>query len=101
MSSSYIRRMAVLSAKIFGNIPRPVSERSAKVIQMYKQKPMGQDRLNYYPPLDKFNVLLQKLRHLGIYHDEYLDFKEEMKARRIARGKIPPKKGEGKRSKKK
>ena len=27
MNSSYVRKMAVLSAKIFGNLPRPVSER--------------------------------------------------------------------------
>lgn len=93
--------MAVLSAKIFGELPRPVSERSAKVIDMYRKQPMGAIRQSYYPPLAKFNVLMQRLRFLGIYHDEHLDFQEEMKARRKARGKGPPKKGEGKRAKKK
>lgn len=46
--------------------------RSAKVIDMYRKQPMGPTRIAYYPPLAKFNILLQRLRYLGIYHDEHL-----------------------------
>lgn len=35
------------------------------------------------------------------FRDEHLDFKEEMKRLRILRGKVKPKKGEGKRAMKK
>ncbi|XP_066917258.1 small ribosomal subunit protein mS33-like [Clytia hemisphaerica] len=99
--SSYARRMAMLSAKIFGDLPRPVSERSQKVIDHFKAAPLGPVHANYYPPLKQYNSLLRKLRFLGIYHDEHMDFVEEMAHKRKLRGKGPPPKGQGKRSKKK
>ncbi|XP_004209893.2 small ribosomal subunit protein mS33 isoform X1 [Hydra vulgaris] len=98
---AYARRMAILSAKIFGHLPRPVSERSQKVIDYFKSQPLGVMYGDYYPPMKRYNSLLRKLRFLGIYHDEHMDFNEEMAHKRKVRGKGPPKKGEGKRSKKK
>ena len=99
--SSYARRIVILSAKIFGDLPRPVSERSQKVIDLYKAEPLGKMYGDYYPPLKHYNALLRQLRKLGIYHDEHIDFNEEMAFKRKLRGKGPPKKGEGKRAKKK
>ena len=46
--------------------------RSAKVIEMYRREPKGAMKNSYYPPRAKFNILLQQLRYLGIYHDEHL-----------------------------
>jgi len=91
----------MLSAKIFGNLPRPVSNRSQKVINYFSNEPLGVLYGDYYPPLKKYNSLMRKLRNFGIYHDEHMDFNEEMAYKRRLRGKEPPKKGEGKRSKKK
>lgn len=93
--------MAILSAKIFGNLPRPVSTRSQKVIDYFKGEPLSAMYSDYYPPFKKYNSLLRKLRTFGIYHDEHMDFNEEMAYKRKLRGKGPPKKGEGKRAKKK
>jgi hypothetical protein len=40
------------------------------------------------------------MRHLGLYFDEHLYFTDAMKQQRKERGKVVPKKGQGKRSKK-
>lgn len=101
--SSYARRMVILGAKIFGEVPRPVSARSQSVVDIYKSQPKGDQPLygDYYPPLNNYNKLLTQMRKMGLYHDEYMDFVEEMAYNRKERGKGKPKKGEGKRSKKK
>merc|ERR1712189_28530 len=98
--SSYARRMVILGARIFGEMPRPVSSRSQKVIDTYKSEPKKERIGNYYPPLDEFNSLVRRLRRMGIYHDEHMDFTEEMAYIRKLRGNLPVKKGEGKRAKK-
>lgn len=91
----------MLSARIFGKLTRPVTPKSFKVVKYFGRRPLGDVYTNYYPPIKQFNSLLMRLRHLGLYHDEHLDFKDEMAVKRKERGKGPPKKGEGKRSKKK
>lgn len=53
----------------------------------------------YYPPHHDWSVLMFRLRMHGLYRDEHLDFKDEMKRINILRGKSPPKKGEGRRTK--
>lgn len=56
--------------------------------------------VNWYPRHVETHLLTKKLREYGLFRDEHADFKEEMKRLRALRGKVPPKKGEGKRSKK-
>ena len=90
--------MVILGARIFGELPRPVSERSQKVIDLYKSEPKANRIGSYYPPLKEYNSMLRKLRRMGIYHDEHMDFCEEIKYTRKLRGNLPVKKGEGKRA---
>ncbi|KAK2167260.1 hypothetical protein LSH36_30g01046 [Paralvinella palmiformis] len=100
--SNYAKRMGILSARIFGEVARPTNSKSMKVVKMYAEKPveMRSEVVNYYPVLPKFNSLVIRLRHLGLFRDEHADFKDEMKRLRALRGKVKPKKGEGKRAKK-
>jgi len=90
----------MLSAKIFGDVPRPLDLRSHKTINLFKKQPRGNLTANYYPPLKKYNSLLMKMRTMGLYHDEYLDFKDEVVAKRKMEGKTKTKKGQGKKKKK-
>ncbi|PFX18502.1 28S ribosomal protein S33, mitochondrial-like [Stylophora pistillata] len=101
MSANYIRRMALLRARIFGDLTRQVTPKSYRIVEHFSQRPLADKLTTYYPPLKKFQSLLFKLRHYGFYTDLHLNFQEEMAAKRKARGKGPPKKGEGKRAKKK
>lgn len=101
MSVKYVRKMALLRARIFGELTRQVTPKSYKIVEHFAQKPLADSLTTYYPPIKKFQSLLFRLRHYGFYSDQYLNFQEEMAARRKARGKGPPKKGEGKRAKKK
>ncbi|XP_046845885.1 28S ribosomal protein S33, mitochondrial-like [Xenia sp. Carnegie-2017] len=101
MTTNYARKMAVLRARIFGELARPTTLRGQKVVEYFRSCPRADQVTNYYPPMKQFQSLLFKLRHLGLYHDEHLDFKEEMQFKRRERGKGAPTKGQGKRSKKK
>ena len=92
--------MARLSAKIFNNAT-PLSVNSETVQRMTEQltvKPYELDKkfINYYPPFKEMTLLTRYLRILGLYRDEHLDFKEEIIRSQAARGKVKPKKGEGK-----
>lgn len=49
---------------------------------------------SWYPPLPVYQSLLLRLRHLGLFVDEHEDFREEMKRKKIERGKGAPRKGE-------
>lgn len=55
--------------------------------------------INWYPRHNETHLLCRKLRDYGLFRDEHEDFKDEMKRLRYLRGKVPPKKGEGKRAK--
>ncbi|XP_020625072.1 28S ribosomal protein S33, mitochondrial-like [Orbicella faveolata] len=101
MSATYARKMALLRARIFGELTRQVTPKSYKIVEHFAKQPLGSEINSYYPPLKKFQTLLFRMRHFGLYYDDHLNFQEEMAARRKARGKGPPKKGEGKRAKKK
>ncbi|KAG8192907.1 hypothetical protein JTE90_025616 [Oedothorax gibbosus] len=101
--SNYAYRMARLSARIFGEVPRPTTSKSMKVVSFMSQRPRDLDPevVNLYPPHVEYGKLIETLRDHGLFRDEHLDFKEEMVRQRILRGKIKPKKGEGKRAKNK
>lgn len=81
---------------------RPTNVKSMKVVQMFKEEPIQKRDyvINWYPRHVETHLLMKKLREYGLFRDEHQDFKEEMKRLRVLRGKVPPKKGEGKRSKK-
>ncbi|XP_076338392.1 mitochondrial ribosomal protein S33 isoform X2 [Tachypleus tridentatus] len=101
--SSYAKRMAFLSARIFGEAARPTSQKSMKVVKMFREKPndLKSEIVNYYPPHHQLTTLMFRLRMHGLFRDEHQDFKEEMRRLRRLRGKGRPKKGEGKQVKRK
>merc|ERR1711963_143362 len=98
--SAYARRMARLSAKIFGEISRPTNIKSTKVVRIFSEKLKHLDDrvVNYYPPYRDLQMIFSTCRNYGLFRDEHQDFKEEMKRQRELRGKVKPKKGEGKRA---
>lgn len=100
--TNYAIRMNRLSNRIFGEVVRPTNDRSMRVVKLFSEEPMHMkpEIKAYYPRHVETNVLVKNLRHYGLFRDEHQDFTEEMKRLRILRGKVPPKKGEGKRSKK-
>ncbi|CAE1285598.1 MRPS33 [Acanthosepion pharaonis] len=73
------------------------------IVYLDNERPYNMDPhvVEYYPPIREINSLMLRLRAHGLFRDEHLDFKEEMKRLRILRGKVKPKKGEGKRAMKK
>jgi small subunit ribosomal protein S33 len=97
------RRIFQLGARIFGDVPRQLTSQDAKIVSYFKRKPVEQREEvgAYYPPTKEINSLFLRLRRLGLYRDTHIDFREEMNAKRKARGKGPPKKGQGRRSRKK
>lgn len=73
---------------------------------MYSEEPFytRQDIVNYYPKHVEMGQLMLRLREYGLFRDEHMDHREEMKRLRALRGKGPPPrktKEEGKRYKKK
>ncbi|XP_002730477.1 small ribosomal subunit protein mS33-like [Saccoglossus kowalevskii] len=100
MTSLYAKRMARLSARIFGEVVRTTNERSMRVVKLFSEKPLDKrpEIVNYYPPHPQTHSLMKRLRHIGLYRDEHEDFVDEMKRVRKLRGKGKPKKGEGKRA---
>lgn len=74
-----------------------------KVVKLLEVEPFHKRDyiINWYPRHVETNKLTQKLRQYGLFRDEHADFNEEMKRLRYLRGKVPPKKGEGKRAKNK
>lgn len=105
-NTEYGRRMRHLSNRIFGEVTRPTTSQSMKVVQMFKEEPLYlQDEvINYYPRHIEMGQLMVNLREYGLFRDEHADFREEMKRLRALRGKGPPPrktKEEGRRWKKK
>ncbi|KAK6188569.1 hypothetical protein SNE40_004717 [Patella caerulea] len=100
MASNYSKRMGRLAARIFGEVARPTTSQSTKVVKIFSQKPLHlrPEVVNYYPQHDVIGNMMSRLRHLGLYRDEHMDFKEEMRRLKNLRGKAKPKKGEGKRA---
>lgn len=102
VSTNYAKRMNRLSKNIFGEVVRPTSAPSMRVVKMFSEKPLDlrPEITDYYPRHNETYRLMVHLRELGLFRDEHQDFKDEMKRQRILRGKERPKKGEGKRAKK-
>lgn len=82
--------MARLSKKIFREVDRPTDKKSMKVFRIFSDQPahLNPFIVNYYPRLIEIKQLMDGVRAHGLYTDEYQDFKDEMKKRREARGKV-------------
>lgn len=98
--SNYAKRMARLSARIFGEVARPTSTKSMRVVSLFSELPndLNPDIVDWYPPHHQMTTLMFRLRMHGLYRDEHQDFKEEMRRLNRLRGKGRPKKGEGKKA---
>lgn len=72
-----------------------------KVVKLLEVEPFHKRDyiINWYPRHNETFLLNKKIREYGLFRDEHQDFNEEMTRLRHLRGKIPPKKGEGKRAK--
>lgn len=104
--TEYARRMKHLSNRIFGEVTRPTTSQSMRVVRMFSEEPLylRKDVIKYYPRHVEIGKLMWNLREYGLFRDEHQDFKEEMARLRELRGKGPPPrktKEEGKRWKKK
>ena len=69
MSSNYARRMARLGARIFGDVYKPTSSKSMKVVEMMREEPreMRKHIVDYYPPHMEAFKLMGYLRYIGLY----------------------------------
>lgn len=87
--SVYARRMQLLSSRIFGEIDPNKATKAAPVVEQFSKQPYYKDKqfVNWYPPIHDTTQLTVQLRHLGLYVDEHLDFKEYMENQREMRGK--------------
>lgn len=87
--SDYNKRLTFLSNSIFGNLRRPVTPGTKKMVQMLTNKPYHQrnEIVHYYPAVTEATQLMKHLRAYGLFRDEHQDFKEEMLRMRAMRGK--------------
>lgn len=122
LPTQYAKRMQYLSNRIFGEVgeltklkfnfhifndiwvfflARPSTSKGMKVVKLLEAEPYNKRDyiINWYPRHVETNKLTMELRNLGLFRDEHMDWVEEMKRLRYLRGKIPPKRGEGKRAK--
>lgn len=95
VSTNYAMRMNRLSKQIFGEVVRPTSLRSMKVVQFFSERPVNKrpEIVEYYPRYKETETLMNHLRDYGLYRDEHKDFNEEYDRLRALRGKpkwIPP-----------
>lgn len=67
--SLYARRMARLSARIFGEVARPTAAKSMKVVKIFSEKPKHLNRVvvDYYPPYKDLGLTFQTLRDYGLF----------------------------------
>ena len=101
--SEYVLCMSRLSAQIFDEVARPTDSKSMKVANMFREQPLAKKNETYYwyPNHNTYFALMGTLRFLGLDRDEHQDFKDEQRRLKKLRGKVKPKKGEGKRATKK
>ncbi|XP_052604830.1 28S ribosomal protein S33, mitochondrial-like, partial [Peromyscus californicus insignis] len=98
--AEYALPMSHLSARIFGEVPRPTASKSMKVVNMFSEPPLAQKKETYdwYPNHNMDFALMGTLHFLGLYRDEHQDFKDEQSRLKKLHGKWKPTKGEGKRA---
>lgn len=70
MSSNYARRIAQLSAKIFGQLPINNNTPNGRLINRLAKKPIDKIEeysMNYYPRHQEHDHLFKILRYHGLY----------------------------------
>jgi len=67
--SNYAKRIARLSARIFGEVVRQTDDKSMKVVKMFSEVPLNKqpDIVEYYPRHVELTSLMKRLRTLGLY----------------------------------
>eukprot|EP00088_Acartia_fossae_P035360 TRINITY_DN36427_c0_g1_i1.p1 TRINITY_DN36427_c0_g1~~TRINITY_DN36427_c0_g1_i1.p1 ORF type:complete len:167 (+),score=15.91 TRINITY_DN36427_c0_g1_i1:306-806(+) len=88
-NSEYATKMTRLSNQIFGEVRRPTSENSMRIVKRLSRAPYEEMEVHnrYYPAIEETTELMNILREYGLYRDEHADFKEEMTRLRAMRGK--------------
>lgn len=100
----YGDKMRRLSNRIFGEVVnKSTPVQIHQVVGRFSKKPyhVTDEIVNWYPRHVETTALMKHLRDYGLFRDEHEDFKEEMFRLRTLRGKVKPKKGEGKQAQKK
>jgi len=93
--TDYAMKMKRLSNQIFGEVRRPTTPASMKLVERFSAEPREQreDWIVFYPAHEETAELMSHLRNYGLYRDEYKDFVEEMERLRTLRGKNRVRKG--------
>uniref|UniRef100_A0A0C9SBY3 Small ribosomal subunit protein mS33 n=1 Tax=Amblyomma americanum TaxID=6943 RepID=A0A0C9SBY3_AMBAM len=67
--SNYAKRMALLSARIFGEVSRPTNKKSMRVVQLFSDLPhdLNPEVVAWYPPHHQLTTLMFRLRMHGLY----------------------------------
>ncbi|BET02070.1 Ribosomal protein S33 [Nesidiocoris tenuis] len=92
LPTAYAGRMNQLSNRIFGDVVRPTSQKSRKVVALFSELPAHKNpekTVAYYPRHIETHKLMTKLRDYGLYRDEHKDFQEEIARLKELRGKVP------------
>ncbi|KAK9508785.1 hypothetical protein O3M35_006259 [Rhynocoris fuscipes] len=90
INTNYAKKMNQLKNRIFGDVVRPTSKTSMKVVALMSERPVHKNpekTIDYYPRHVETHYLCSYLRDYGLYRDEHRDFKEEMLRLRELRGK--------------
>ncbi|KAG8240142.1 hypothetical protein J437_LFUL017732 [Ladona fulva] len=68
-ATDYARRMGRLRNRIFGEVVRPETRRTAKVVNMLSVKPvhLRPEIVQYYPRHIETHLLMKKLRFYGLF----------------------------------
>eukprot|EP00049_Salpingoeca_infusionum_P025154 m.18162 g.18162 ORF g.18162 m.18162 type:complete len:102 (-) comp7705_c0_seq1:271-576(-) len=94
------RRLALLGRKIFGQVQHPPGVKSPT--RWLKKANRAEAMLKYYPQIIvNQNRLMTRMAAAGLYFNEKMFYHEQKVADMRERGKVPTKKGEGKRAAKK
>lgn len=67
--SNYAKRMAKLSARIFGEVARPTPLPAMKVVKIFEAKPVNKrpEFYDYYPKHIEITSLMKRVRCLGLF----------------------------------
>jgi len=87
--SRYAQQMKLLQCSIFGELKRPTSKESMRVVNNWSRRPLElrKEIVEYYPAHEETSTLMTELRNYGLFRDEAKDIKELIAKMRVMRGK--------------
>jgi len=87
--SRYAQQMKLLQNSIFGEVTRPTSKSSMRVVTHFAKRPYEQRKeiVEYYPAHEETTTLMTELRNYGLYRDESKDIQDMIAKFRRLRGK--------------